>query len=117
MKQLLVLIAIAGLLLSAAVAGLNYNASKSNTGHFAISYPTGVTKAQVSAILSDLEKLGKAPDEAAVQGMLKSHAVSAALAKKIVIEPGNGGATILLLADPADEAAARGALKSAASPK
>ena len=110
MKPFLILLAVAGLLL----AGLNYNASKSNTGNFVISYDSGiVTQAQASAILADLEKNApKAIDESAVRSLLRKHGVSADRIKKIVIEPGK----ILLLEDPADEARARAAAEPRPKP-
>jgi hypothetical protein len=118
MKGLLILGAISGLLLtipSRSSAAVNYNSSKSNTGNFVISYnPDVVTQAQAKAILDDLDKKGQgAVDESTVKFIMHAHGVLQGKINKIIIEPpkrGQKGVTILLLADPADEAQARGAV-------
>jgi hypothetical protein len=93
-------------------AGLNYNASKSNTGNIVV-HPEGVfTADQVLRItkMVDQASPGKL-DEAAVRGFLKQAAGSKeASIKAIVVErnPGGKGSSILLLADPKDVDTARG---------
>ena len=115
MKRFLMLAAIGGVLTMTAPrasAGLNYSASKSNTGNFSIAYHNQLVSAdQAAAVLNDLDKMGRrALDETALRGILKSHGVPADRIRKIVIEPGKSGrsgGTILLLANPQDEAQAR----------
>jgi len=102
------------------LAGLNYNASKSNTGNIMVT-PESVTAAQVSAIQADLEKSGKTPDEEAVRAAAAKHGVPKGLIKKVVITGitsggGSKGYGITLLADPADEAVAKAALNKLTSP-
>jgi hypothetical protein len=110
--------AISGLLLtmpSRSSASINYNSSKSNSGNFVVSYnPDVVTQAQAKAILDDLDKKGQgAVDESTVKFIMHAHGVLQGKIKKIIIESGKSGqkrVTILLLADPAEEAQARGAI-------
>ncbi len=115
MQRLLMLVAIGVLLTVAAPrssAALNYNSSKSNTGNFVIAYTDPVTRAQADAILADLEKAGRSPDETGVRGILSTHGVQSDSIGKIIIDKGpsgSKGATILLLKDPGDENAARSA--------
>ena len=108
-----------GLLLAIAATllafGLNYNASKSNTGNFVLAYsPDRLTAAQAAAVLNDMEKSGKTPDEAFVRVVLqKQGGMKGAALQKIVITERTGtggkGYTILLLEKPEDEATARAA--------
>jgi hypothetical protein len=121
MKRLLML-GIIGVLLAAfaprSFASVNYNSSKSNTGNIVISYnPNQVTKAQAAAILADLEKSGPSAGEPDVRAVLTKQGVTNDSIKSIVIIPaGNGkGSTILLLADPVDEKAARDAVNRPSS--
>lgn len=117
MKRLLVLGAIGVLFAAfapASHAAAKYSSSKSNDGNFVLSYdPNIVTQAQAAAILTDLEKPDQPIDEPGVRDVLREEGVQNDSIKKVVIEPGpNGskGATILLLAKPADETAARSAI-------
>lgn len=103
-----------GVLLAGVVSlvafGLNYNASKSNTGNIIVT-PDYVTKAQAAAILAEVEKTGKTPDEAAVRTVMTRHGVPSDRIKKVVIgitsSGGSKGYGIMLLDDPANEGAAR----------
>lgn len=102
---------IAGVVL---LAGLNYNASKSNTGNIIVT-PESVTAAQASAILAELEKSGKTPDEEAVRGAAAKHGIPKGVIKKIGVTGittagGSKGYGITLLADPADEDRAKAEL-------
>ncbi|HTS77447.1 MAG TPA: hypothetical protein VMG40_14645 [Bryobacteraceae bacterium] len=93
--------------------GLNYNASKSNTGNIILTAPEGaLTQAQVGAILSELDKSKTAPTEAAVRQVLAKQGVPANRFKKVLITTAGGskGYGIMLLADPQDEATARVAM-------
>jgi hypothetical protein len=118
MKRLLILAAVSGLLVtmpSRCSAAKTYNSSHSNTGNFVLSYnPEVVTQAQAKAILDDLDKKGQgAVDESTVKFIMHAHGVLQGKINKIIIEPpkrGQKGVTILLLADPADEAQARGSI-------
>lgn len=110
-------IALAFLLAAAAALaafGLNYNASKSNTGNIVV-HPTSVTEAQATAILASIEKGRQPPTEAAIQGYVKAAGVKQGVIKSILIEPNQGKSTVLLLADPGDAQAARGAANTATS--
>jgi hypothetical protein len=116
MNRLLVLGAI-GILLAAfalpSSAAAKYSSSKSSTGNFVLSYSDVVTLAQAGAILADLEKPDQPVDEPGVRDILKNQGVQNDHIRKIIIEPGpdgSKGATILLLAYPADEGAARAAI-------
>ncbi|HML15533.1 MAG TPA: hypothetical protein VK419_00845 [Bryobacteraceae bacterium] len=110
MKRLLLTLGAMGVLLAAfaprSFAGLNYNASKSNTGNIAV-HPPSVPPAQVAAILKYLDDKGSQANEAGLRKILGAQSDSI---KAVKIEPGpNGkGVTVLLLADPGDEGAARG---------
>jgi hypothetical protein len=92
---------------------VNYNASKSNTGNIVIVYsPDRVTQVQATAVLAQLEKLGAAPDEAAMREILKKQGVQADGIKQIVVtaiasNAGSKAYGILLLEKAEDEAAAR----------
>ena len=107
-----------GLLLVAAATlcafGLNYNASKSNTGNIVV-HPDSVSEAQASAILAAIEKNHQPPTEAAVQGYAKAAGVKPGVIKSIIIESNQGKTSVLLLADPADEKTARGAANTSTS--
>lgn len=118
MKRLLmlgaigVLFAASGLRVSAAP---KYNSRKSSNGNFVLSYSDLVTLAQAGAILADLEKPDQPVDEPGVRDVLRNQGVQNDHIRKIIIEldPSGKGATILLLADPADEKAARKAISNA----
>jgi hypothetical protein len=124
MKSLLGLSAV-GFVLAASLSafGLNYNASKSNTGNFTLSYPDDVlSRAQAAAVLVELDKADKAPNEAVVRQILTKQGVQASRVKTvrvIAITSGGGskGYGIMLLEDPADEATARAALATFGSQK
>ena len=96
-------------------AGLNYNASKSNTGNIIVT-PEFVTTAQASAILAEIEKAGKTPDEPAVRAAMTKSGVSSARIAKIMIHNSTTGVSnrktysIMLLDDPSSEAAANAAV-------
>jgi hypothetical protein len=96
---------------------INYNSSKSNSGNFALSYPDEVlSQAQAAAVLTELDKAGKAPTEAVVREILAKQGVPASRVKTvrlIGITSGGGskGYGIMLLEDPADEATARASLE------
>jgi len=97
--------------------GLNYNASKSNTGNLVLTYSSSrVSAAQASAVLAELEKAGKTPDETTVRRILQKNGVQAEGIRKIVISGivhsgGGKGYGILLLEKPEDEAGARAAIQ------
>ncbi|HLW75457.1 MAG TPA: hypothetical protein VKS01_00710 [Bryobacteraceae bacterium] len=98
-------------------AAINYNSSKSNTGNILVA-PEVVTSAQAAAILADLEKSGKTPDEGEVRAAAAKHGVPKGLIKKVNITGitsggGSKGYGITLLADPADEAAANAKMQKA----
>jgi hypothetical protein len=104
--------------------GLNYNASKSNTGNIVLAYsPDRMTEAQAAAVLAELEKGGAAPDEATLRQILKKQGVQADGIQKIV-KPGMVGdpRTIaksycfLLLEKPEDLATALQASQHPTSP-
>jgi hypothetical protein len=100
--------------------GLNYNASKSNTGNFTLSYPDDVlSRAQAAAVLAELDKAGKAPTEAVVRQILTQQGVSASRVKTIRVigitsAGGSKGYGIMLLENPDDEATARASLENLA---
>ena len=105
-------IASAGIVLAAAVslfAGLNYNASKSNTGNIIVT-PSSVSGGQAAAILREIDK-ASALTEADVRGYLTKAGVKPGAIAKIVIERTGGKTTVLLLDDPNDETKARSAAK------
>ncbi len=109
--RLAIAMMIAGVVL---VAGLNYNASKSNTGNIIVT-PESVTAAQASAILADLEKSGKTPDEEAVRAAAAKHGVPKGVIKKVIVTGitsggGSKGYGITLLAEPGDEGVAKAEL-------
>jgi len=100
-------IAMASVLLAAAVslfAGLNYNASKSNTGNMIV-HSSSVSPAQAAAILREVDK-ASAPTEADVRGYLTKAEVKQEAIAKIVIERTGGKTTVLLLESPDDLAKA-----------
>lgn len=86
--------------------GLNYNASKSNTGNIVV-HPTSVSDGQAAAILADLDKGKQAPTEASVKQYMKAHGVQQGAIKQIVIENTGGKTTVILLDDPGDLVKAR----------
>lgn len=108
--------AASAVLLVAAVSvsafGLNYNASKSNTGNVVVQ-PSSVTGAQAMAILAMIDKTmidkkGGAPTQDSIQSYLKAAGVKPGTIKSIVIEPGQAGKTTVLLLDaPGDADKAR----------
>jgi hypothetical protein len=88
--------------------GLNYNASKSNTGNIVVQ-PSSVTGAQAMAVLAMIDKEHQAPSQASIEAYLKAAGVKPGTIKSIIIEPNQGRTTVYLLADPGDEKNARGA--------
>jgi hypothetical protein len=110
MKHWFVPVTIAVLVAAASLSafGLNYNASKSNTGNIVV-HPSSVTEAQASAILAMIDKERQAPSQASIEGYLKAAGVKQGSIKSIVVEPAQGKTTVFLLADPSDEKNARGA--------
>lgn len=106
--------AITALLLLAAlpvVAATNLNSSRSNI--YRLTYPTDLVAAdKVKPLLAELDKLGPAPEEKLKQWLpanFKRFGVQGERVKKIVVLPPDSGRkeiAILLLTDPADEAAA-----------
>lgn len=90
---------------SICAAASNLNSSKSNV--YRAVYSPAVTAAQATAILTDLEKLGKSIDSAAVVDVAKKRGVRIGCGAgcinhvKVI-----GGTRILLLENPADEAQA-----------
>ena len=103
-------IATAGIVALGAVslfAGLNYNASKSNTGNIVV-HSSSVSGAQAASILRDIDK-ASAPTEADVRGYLATAGVKPGAIAKIVIEQTGGKTTVLLLDDAGDEGKARSA--------
>jgi type IV secretory pathway protease TraF len=101
-------IATTGIVLAAAVslfAGLNYNASKSNTGNIIVT-PPSVGPAQAVVILREIDK-ASALTEADVRGYLTKAGVKPGAIAKIVIEQVDGKTTVLLLEKPDDETNAR----------
>ncbi|HEV8632175.1 MAG TPA: hypothetical protein VGV61_17810 [Thermoanaerobaculia bacterium] len=114
MTQRLVLAVLAGLALltaAPAVAATNLNSSRSNI--YRLTYPTELIAAdQVKALLADLDKLGATPEAKLKQWLpanFKRFGVDPAKVKKVVILPPDATRkeiAILLLTDPADEAAA-----------
>jgi type IV secretory pathway protease TraF len=98
----------AGIVAVAAVslfAGLNYNASKSNTGNIVV-HSSSVSGAQAASILREIDK-ASAPTEADVRGYLTKAGVKPGAIAKIVIETTDGKTTVLLLDDAGDESKAR----------
>ena len=110
MKHWFVAVTIAVLVAASSLSafGLNYNASKSNTGNIVV-HPSSVTEAQASAILAMIDKERQAPSQASIEGYLKAAGVKQGSIKSIVVEPAQGKTTVFLLADPNDEKNARGA--------
>ena len=110
MKHWFVAVTIAVLVAAPSLSafGLNYNASKSNTGNIVV-HPSSVTEAQASAILAMIDKERQAPSQASIEGYLKAAGVKQGSIKSIVVEPAQGKTTVFLLADPSDEKNARGA--------
>ena len=110
MKHWFVAVTIAVLMAAPSLSafGLNYNASKSNTGNIVV-HPSSVTEAQASAILAMIDKERQAPSQASIEGYLKAAGVKQGSIKSIVVEPAQGKTTVFLLADPSDEKNARGA--------
>jgi len=101
-------IASAGIVLAAAVslfAGLNYNASKSNTGNVIVT-PPSVGSGQAAVILREIDE-ASAPTEADVRGYLTKAGVKPGVIAKIIIEQTGGKTTVLLLEKPDDETKAR----------
>jgi hypothetical protein len=88
--------------------GLNYNASKSNTGNIVV-HPSSVTEAQATAILAMIDKERQAPSQASIEAYLKAAGVKQGFIKSIIVEPNQGKTNVFLLADPSDEKNARGA--------
>jgi hypothetical protein len=121
MKRLLMIGTIGAVILVVApcvcIAGLNYNASKSNTGYFVVSYDVNIiTLAQAGAILTDLEKEkaeGQPVDEDGVREVMRKQGVQNDHVKKIIIETEASGksTTILLLSRREDENAGRAAVE------
>lgn len=108
MKRKLTLAALALVFVMAAPlcdAANNLNLSKSNVNR--VVYASPVTAAQATAILADLDQLGKGVDQAAVMNVLKKRGVKTGCGGgcinhvKVV-----GGTRIFLLESPADEAQA-----------
>ncbi len=89
--------------------GLNYNASKSNTGNIVV-YPESVTGAQATALLAEVDKGKTAPTEVTIKANLSKNGVKQGVVKQIVIENTAGKTTVLLLDDPADLTKARAAM-------
>src|ERR1700751_1875993 len=87
MKSLVRSIAVGFALMSSLSAfGLNYNASKSNTGNFTLSYPDGVlSQAQAAAVLAEFDKTGQAPTEAVVRRILTKQGVPASRVKAVQV--------------------------------
>lgn len=92
-------------------AATNLNSSRSNI--YRLTYPTDlVTAEQVKALLAELDKLGPAPEEKLKQWLpanFKRLGVRGERVKKIVVLPPDANRkeiAVLLLTDPADEAAA-----------
>jgi hypothetical protein len=120
MRSLFRAIAAGFALISALSAfGLNYNASKSNTGNFTLSYPDEVlSQAQAAAVLAEFDKIGQAPTEAVVRQILTKQGVAATRVKAVRVmsygmtaSGGHKGYGIMLLEDPADEETARTSLQ------
>lgn len=112
MKHWFLAVAIAVLVAAPSLSafGLNYNASKSNTGNIVV-HPSSVTEAQATAILAMIDKERQAPSQASIEGYLKATGVKQGSIKSIIVEPNQGKTTVFLLADPGDEKNARGAAK------
>jgi hypothetical protein len=126
MKSLVRAIALGFAVMSSLSAfGLNYNASKSNTGNFTLSYPDEVlSQAQAAAVLAEFDKAGQAPTEALVRQLLTKQGVAASRVKTVRVTSygmtasgGHKGYGIMLLEDPADEATARASLQRASAIK
>ncbi len=106
--------ALAAIPLSLFAFGLNYNASKSNTGNICV-HPTSVSEAQAAKILAEVDKGSQPPTEASVRAILTATGIKQGSFKSIIIEPNSSTHkfTILLLANPTDEKAARSAIAPA----
>jgi hypothetical protein len=102
----------AALLLPAALSlsafGLNYNASKSNTGNYVLVHTSTVTEAQAAAILAEMEKSHRTPTEAALRSLMTAKGVKQGT-MKLIIEQQDGKNVVLMLDDPSEEKKARGA--------
>jgi len=94
-------------------AGLNYNASKSNTGNIVVCSPA-VSGAQVATIMREIDR-ASALTEADVRGYLTKAGVKQGVIAKIIIEQAGGKTTVLLLDDPDDETKARSVANIATS--
>jgi type IV secretory pathway protease TraF len=103
-------------LLAAAVSlsafGLNYNASKSNTGNVILAHTSSVSEAQAAAVLARIDESRRAPSAAALRGYLTAAGVKHD-SMTILIEQDQGKTVILLLDDRGDEQKARDAAKQA----
>jgi hypothetical protein len=107
LRKHLFVIAQVGAVLAAvsALAAINYNSSKSNTGNIVV-HSSSVSGAQAAAILREIDK-ASALTEADVRGYLTKAGLKPGAIAKIVIEQTGGKTTVLLLDDPADETKAR----------
>lgn len=116
MTRILMFVAAGGLLVTLAPrvsAVINYNASKSNTA--TVSYPVGVlTPSDVLRITKMIDKAdpGSLNEAAVRQFLMQVNGKTQGGIKSIIVEhaPAGKSNTILLLADPKDEAQARQAL-------
>jgi len=96
---------------SVSVAATNLNSSRSNIYRLVYS-SDGLSSAQASAILLDLDKAGRLDEAKAgqlIQQLLSKHGVKAGTIKKVTVRPWDPkGKTmsIILLTNPADEAQA-----------
>ena len=114
MKHLFMIAVLAAGAVCLSAFGLNYTASKSNTGNIVVHSPA-VSEAQAAAILAEIDKSKQAPSEAAVRGYLKKTGVKQGAIKTIVVETTGGKTTVLLLDDPADLTKAKDVVNTATS--
>ena len=109
---------VAGILLALCLsvsAGLNYNASKSNTGNIVLAHTSTVSEAQASAVLAELDKSRQTPSESALRNSLTKAGVKQVTKMKIIVESKDGKTIVLLLDDPGDEKNARDVANTAAA--
>jgi len=105
---------------SLSLAVENHNSSRSNKSNFIYPGPGSsggaISEATIKGILDELDKTPpNQVNEKRVSDLLKKNGVTGI--KKIIVEPGKGGLwKIILLQDPANEAAARKASEGQKGP-
>src|SRR3972149_6321591 len=107
MKKLLTLALALVALVSISWAATNLNSSRSNIYRMVYD-TTAVTSRQAAAVLKKLDEIGPEANEATIRRLLQQRGVNLSLIKKIAVSSdGKGNPCILILRNPAHEAAAR----------